>query len=336
MEKTEKTVRKKNPGLALSITLNLLLCIALIITAVFLSKEKESSNVLAANVAVQQEIMDNEMIPLETFRKNAADFNVNTEFIQRFFTDQIVYKDESGIVYADVDESLPKNSYNWDNLVRAENKRISYLDEDATVGIDVSKYQGEIDWEKVKNDGIDYAILRLGYRGYGTGKMVLDETYEDNLEAAEEVGMDLGVYYFTQAITPEEAVEEAEMVLEYIKGHRITYPVIVDIEDVPAEEARTAGLTRDEVTDILIAFCDRIQQEGYTPMIYANTKWLVSKMDLARLTDYDKWLAQYYRTPFFPYEFQMWQYSSTGRVDGIEGDVDLNVCFKNYAGGIAE
>lgn len=332
----EKTVRKKKTGLALSVALNLLLCIALIITAVFLSKEKASSNVLAANVAVQQEIIDNEMIPLETFQKNAADFNVSTEFIQRFFTDKIVYKDESGIVYADVDESLPKNSYNWENLVREENKRIRYLDDGAKVGIDVSKYQGEIDWEKVKADGIDYAILRLGYRGYGTGKMVLDETYEDNLENAEKAGMDIGVYYFTQAITPEEAVEEAEMVLEYIKGHRILYPVIVDIEDVPSGEARTAGLTRDEITEILIAFCERIKQEGYTPMIYANTKWLVSKMDLARLTDYDKWLAQYYRTPFFPYEFHMWQYSSTGTVDGIEGNVDLNICFRDYTGGARE
>lgn len=272
-------------------------------------------------------------IDMETFKKNAQEFNLSTEFVQRFFTDTIVYKDTQGIVYSPIDATLPKNSYNWNNLAY-NNNQIQYIEggmSKALKGIDVSKHQLKINWSKVKNDGVDFAIIRLGVRGYGTGKLVLDDNFHTNMKEAINAGIKVGVYFYSQAITNEEVLEEAAMVLKEIKGYDVTYPVIFDMEEVLEDEVRTKDLTTVQRTDMTIAFCDTIKAAGYTPMVYANIKWFVAKLDMSRLTQYDKWFAQYYQQPFFPYEFQMWQYTSKGKVDGIDGNVDLNISFKDYS-----
>ena len=125
-------------------------------------------------------------------------------------------------------------------------------------------------------------------------------------------------------------MEEAEWVLDAIRGHSVTYPIVIDVENADPE-ARMENLEVQELTDVVIAFCDRIARAGYTPMIYTNVRWFVTRLDLSRLTQYPKWLARYAARPFFPYDFQIWQYSSIGRVNGIEGDVDLNLCWVDYA-----
>lgn len=197
-------------------------------------------------------------------------------------------------------------------------------------GIDVSRYQEKIDWEKVAGDGVDYAFIRLGIRGATEGKLILDERYEDNMEGALENGIRTGVYFFTQALNKEEAVEEAEFVLENLKGYDISYPIVLDVEEVTTKNPRTKDMEKQDWTDVCIAFCERIKEAGYTPMIYGNLKTFLLMLDMEQLEAYEKWFA-YYQTPlYFPYEFSIWQYTSTGKVAGIGTDVDLNISMKDY------
>lgn len=326
----------------ISVVLNLLLCVALVLLAAEFHAYRQNTVLAMENLLEEPVSADDapetpsepeeETISVASLQYYAQKHNVSIEFLQNFFPDAIVYKDSQGIVYSPIDPDLPKNDYDWDNLVRT-NGRVEYHEDGEStsqVGIDVSKYQGAIDWDKVRDDGVDYAIIRLGFRGYETGKIVMDETFHTNMQGALDAGLDVGVYFYTQAITEEEAREEAAFVLEQLEGYEITYPVIFDTEDPAASTARTNDLSQDELTDITIAFCESIKEAGYTPMIYANIKWFVANLDLSRLTEYDKWFAQYFNQPFFPYEFQMWQYTSQGSVAGISGNVDLNVCFTDY------
>ena len=347
-QKKEETRRRGRGFTTLLIFSNLLLCLALA-AAIFIvlqSEHREDQRAVAA-MAETSELrsdldeaqsriseLEETTIPIETFKGYAQQYGIGSEFIQRFFDDVVVYKDDTGgVVYQPIDYELKQNDYNWDNLVR-ENGRIYYRPEngpEALLGVDVSTHQGEIDWEKVAADGIDFAILRLGYRGYGeSGIMKLDDRFEENYQGAVAAGLPVGVYFYSQAITVEEGLEEAQLVLDTLDGRDLAFPIVFDQEEVFEADARTDDLESDMATDIAIAFCDKIAEAGYRPMIYANTKWFMAQMDFSRLDQYDKWLAQYYRTPFFPYQFQMWQYTSTGSVDGIDGNVDLNLCFYDY------
>ncbi len=290
-----------------------------------------------------KEPTDDEIIislPLSRLKEYAQSSSAVWEFIQRFFTNTIVYKDKLGnFVYAPVDNSLPKSNYNFDNLVNINptgTKELEYVENGVTTsikGIDVSQYQADIDWEKVAADGVKFVMIRAGYRGYGTGKLVQDTKFEDNIQGALKNNVAVGIYFVTQAVSEEEAVEEADFVLEMIKPYRVTWPIVLDIEEAGGGTGRTAGLTADERTTYTLAFCDRIKEFGYVPMLYCNIRWFMEELDLSRLTLVDKWFAQYFNRPFFPYEFTMWQYSSTGKVDGIKGNVDLNLSFRDYGQG---
>jgi GH25 family lysozyme M1 (1,4-beta-N-acetylmuramidase) len=128
----------------------------------------------------------------------------------------------------------------------------------------------------------------------------------------------------------EEAVEEAQFVMENIRPYNVTWPIVLDIEDAASATARTADLTQQQRTDHAIAFCETIKENGYTPMLYCNIRWFIEKLDISRITEYDKWFAQYFHKPFFPYAFQIWQYSSTGEIEGIKGNVDYDISFIDY------
>ncbi len=192
-------------------------------------------------------------------------------------------------------------------------------------GIDVSVHQGDIDWQKVRADGVDFAILRAAFRGYTVGSLNRDGNFDQNIQQALAAGLDVGVYVFSQAITVEEAVEEADFVLEMLKPYSITGPVVFDWEVIGKKEARTYGLDTDTLCAAANAFCQRVADAGYQPMVYFNPYCGYVKYDLSRILDYDFWFAQYKQQPDFYYDFQMWQYTSSGRVDGIKGDVDLDV-----------
>ena len=194
--------------------------------------------------------------------------------------------------------------------------------------IDVSKFQGDIDWQRVKDDGVEAAYIRLGYRGYSSGEIVVDEKYEDNISACNEFGIDCGVYFFTEAVNEEEAREEADFCIENLGEYSTALPIAIDVEEsANLSKSRTKDLSKEQRTLNVIAFCERICEKGYEPIIYGNLKSLMIMMDISSLEDYDKWFAYYHYPLRFPYKIKMWQYSATRKVDGIEGDVDLNLMF---------
>lgn len=266
---------------------------------------------------------------MKTDLKNyGAAYDVDVRFMRKMFPDYIVTNGTKEFQFYPIDDTIPRHSYDW-NLLSRNGNVVSYDDGEraSSFGIDVSRYQGQIDWTKVKQAGVDYAIVRLGYRGYGKeGTIVLDDCYAQNMKGAASAGIKTGAYFFTQATTVEEAKEEAEFVLQHLKGYMLDYPVIFDTESV-SEDARAENLSVQERTDIARAFCDTIAEAGYTPMIYASLNWYATALDLSQLTSYKKWYAGYELEPGFPYEFDIWQYSSKGRIDGIPNDVDLNMSF---------
>lgn len=205
-------------------------------------------------------------------------------------------------------------------------------------GIDVSTYQGQIDWKQVKAAGVDFAMIRVGARGYGaSGTMFIDARFQDNITGATAAGVDRGVYFFSQAITVEEAKEEARYVLDAIQGYEITYPIAIDFENPPADTARTQVLNSASKkafnTDLVLAFCDTIREAGYYPIVYTGLWWLNNRMEADRLEGkVDIWLAQYTTAAQPGYSpVTIWQYSSNGSVPGIVGNVDMNRGYVDYA-----
>lgn len=238
-----------------------------------------------------------------------------------------------GEVFMPVFADVPACSLDMNSLVTRNGYAFYKENEDITsiAGIDVSEHQGDIDWNAVKNAGIEFAIIRIGYRTYGGGEITLDTTFEQNLRNADAAGIKTGVYFFSQAIDPEEAIEEADAVIDAIRPYNITYPVIFDWELIIGDSARTDAMTVDNLADACISFCERVKSAGYTPMIYQNKNTTMFKLDLPKLQDYDFWLAEYGDKPTYYYDYQMWQYSSTGKVPGINGEVDMNISFKDYS-----
>ncbi len=194
-------------------------------------------------------------------------------------------------------------------------------------GIDVSKWNGNIDWKAVKNSGIEYVIIRCGYRGSSQGMLIEDPKYQSNIKGATQAGLKVGVYFFTQAISEAEAIEEASMVLEQVKNYKISYPIFLDVE---ASGGRADGIDKATRTAVCKAFCQTIQSAGYTAGIYANKTWLETKMDANALSAYKIWLAQYAVTPTYSGRYDIWQYQSTGKVSGISGNVDMNWSYLGY------
>ena len=232
------------------------------------------------------------------------------------------------------EEKIKENEYDWSRLTTDEMGRKQYTNqenESALVGIDVSRYQGDIDWRKVKNDGIEFAILRGGYRGSSNGEIMLDEKFDENIQQAVDAGIKIGVYFFSQAITEAEAIEEANFLLEHTKDYTIAYPFVFDMEEFGAEENRIDTLTIEERMAITRAFCDTIQEAGKKAMIYGGNSWFFDRLQPSEIQHYDLWLAEYSCEPSYPYEFQIWQYSDSGMVDGIATKVDINLSFSDYS-----
>lgn len=260
--------------------------------------------------------------------------DATAEVIRDVFTDDVVVYADGKYNFFPISDDFKKHNYVVSNFKLQENGQIVYVDDTNEIlsrkGIDVSRYQGNIDWKEVALDGVEYAFIRAGVRGTTEGKMVEDVNFEENMEGAFDNGIETGVYFFTQATTPEEAVEEAEFVLEMIEPYDVTYPIVYDIEEVSSDNARTAELTQKEYTENCIAFCETIKEAGYTPMIYGNLKTFMIMLNMEQIEEYDKWFAYYNPEVYFPYEFAVWQYTSEGRVKGIDTEVDLNVCMKEY------
>ena len=207
-----------------------------------------------------------------------------------------------------------------------ENTDLEFSRGNGKLGIDVSKWNEEIDWEKVKDAGIEYAIIRCGYRGASSGSLVIDPNFTENIEGAIAADIPVGVYFFTQAVTESEAVEEASMVIHLIEEYDVDYPVFLDSESAGGK-GRADDLSVEQRTTVHNAFLQTIAAAGYETGVYGSRNWLEKQLDMERLSDYNTWLAEYTEAPGYPEYYHIWQYTSKGTVPGISTRVDLNLCY---------
>ncbi len=272
--------------------------------------------------------------------------NVNSANVQQYITNNTraqewILKDlgngyyniisRCGGLYLDVAYGINKNGTNVQIYEGNGTKAQEFKFEEATDtdGIDVSSYQGNVDWKKVNETGIDFAFIRLGYRGYETGKFADDSKFIQNVNGCIENNIDYGIYFVTQAISYDEGVEEANYVLNKIKNYNFDCPIVIDVEDSGGNPGRADNLSKEERTDCIKGFCDTIEKNGYVPMIYSSKNWLMNKIDLSKLPNALVWLAHYVngapsKVSDYEGEYKYWQYTSSGKINGISGNVDLN------------
>ncbi len=250
------------------------------------------------------------------------------EVVETEGVDFLVFGDYHLSIYTELDV----NSYDLEAF-GLEDGIVTYPD--ARLGVDVSQYQGDIDWEAVAADGVSFAIIRLGYRGYGEeGNILLDEKFHQNMTGAQAAGLDVGVYFFSQATSVWETMEEAYFVLDNLEGYELDLPVVFDWEFISYSTiARTNGTAGRSITLYNQVFNQEMEAAGYDCMIYFNQSLGYLYLDLETLSDYPFWLASYRDIPNFHYHFDIWQYSETGSINGIEGNVDLNLMFADYDAG---
>lgn len=209
---------------------------------------------------------------------------------------------------------------------RSEMQNLRPATGNAHVGIDVSKWNGDIDWDKVKAEGVEFAIIRAGYRGSVTGSIVQDPKFEENMRGATAAGIKVGVYFFTQAVNEVEAVEEASAVLKLVREYSLDYPIFIDTEGAGGS-GRADGLDKETRTLVCEAFCRTVSNAGIRGGVYASRNWYNNNLDMNRLDAYYIWLAEYRSAPLYQGYYQMWQHSSKGKIDGIKGNVDLDIAY---------
>jgi len=216
--------------------------------------------------------------------------------------------------------------YNW-NCLSSANGRYSYIVDGVSrskTGIDVSSNQQAIDWPSVAGNGVDFAFIRLGYRGTTEGGIYLDDFYTQNIAEAEAAGVSCGVYFFSQATTEDEAREEADFVIANLAGAKLAYPVAFDSETVSGQAGRTDGLDKSSMTAIANAFCSEIAKAGYSTTVYGNTQDM-ARYDISALSSNNIWYAAYDQLPTARFDFSIWQYSNSGSVAGISTPVDMDI-----------
>lgn len=224
-------------------------------------------------------------------------------------------------------DDVPKHDYDLSKFTH-DGSKLSYADDRYSyrLGIDVSHHQGSIDFAKVKAAGFDFVFLRIGYRGYGeAGTINADKKFAEYYQQAKAAGLDVGVYFFAQAINETEAGEEADFVINTLKGYELDLPVVYDPESILDDVARTDNVSGEQFTKNTIAFCQKISDAGYGTMVYSNMLWEAFEFDMTKISDYPIWYADYEALPQTPYEFSYWQYSNEGTVDGVSGAVDVDI-----------
>lgn len=304
--------RKKIVGLAISI-----ICVLLIIILIIVIHNRNTEASVVDTESTQQ--------------------NVSVDTTEVFEGTEVIDEEDPQNV---PDGNMSNESGASVNIEDVISKKISDETDELTLGIDVSKYQGTIDWEQVANSGIDFAMIRVGYRTLKTGEIIADTNAKYNMQEATKHGIKIGVYFFSTAITESEAIEEADWVADYISKYQITYPVVYNCEGFGSEENRQYSLSKTERTDLALVFLNRISQKGYTPMFYAsktelenNAKWETSRIE----PSYKIWVAQYPAKAYpetekssYSGKHDMWQYTNNGTVPGISKPVDMNVAYFGY------
>ena len=229
-----------------------------------------------------------------------------------------------------INPNIPVKTYKDEGFVH-DGYALSYVDPNGKniktrLGIDVSHHQKEINWAKVSEAGYEFAFVRVGYRGYGSaGQLNADKYYKRNIEEAHKYGLDVGVYFFAQAIDEKEALEEAEYVIGLLKDYDLELPVVYDPESILDDVARTDNVSGEQFTKNSIVFCETIAEAGYEPAIYSNMLWEAFELDLTKLPGITVWYADYEPAPQTPYDFEYWQYSNEARVPGVNGACDVDI-----------
>ena len=228
------------------------------------------------------------------------------------------------------EEDVPKNTLEKDDFAEGPEGNLTYVGGEykASRGVDVSQFQGDIDWQAVYDSGVRFAVLRAGGRYYGSGELYSDDKFLENLEGARSAGLRVGAYFFSQAISVEEAREEARYVLELIGDRELDLPVFFDWERVVDSDARTHALDNETLTECAVTFCEEMKAAGFGPGVYVYNDTGYHGYDLSRLQDYMLWCAGVGSYPYFYYAHAVWQYSFRGAVPGITGDCDLNMMFE--------
>lgn len=255
------------------------------------------------------------------------------EVLRPYYPDHMVVVSSGKFNFVPINRELQLNSYDDANLNILESGEYQYVVDGQVVthkGIDVSRFQGNIDWNAVAADGVEFAFIRVGNRGYGTGKLVEDSEFDDNMQGALDAGIHVGVYIYSQAINEQEIREEFQMVVDKIAPYGVKCPIVFDVEKTADSSGRMNQLSLEERTNLTLLFCQLVEEAGYKPIIYHNVEMGALMIDVATLENYDKWLAYYNDDMYYPYEYKIWQYSDKGRVNGIDGDVDLNICFEPF------
>lgn len=241
---------------------------------------------------------------------------------------QVYIDDGFGMVWMTPLEGVDVNPIAQSDI-RTVNGRPEYVGTafETRRGLDVSEHQLEIDWQQVAQSGVKFAYIRLGYRGYTEGGLFDDAYFKQNIEGALANGLDVGVYFFSQAISTAEALEEARYVIDRLAGYKVTLPVMFDWEKIEGGGARTDNLPSDTLNNCAVAFCEAVKNAGYTPGVYFNRYLGYYGFDLSKLTDYEFWLAVPGEFPDFYYRTDIWQYSFTDTVPGISTPTDMNMMF---------
>jgi GH25 family lysozyme M1 (1,4-beta-N-acetylmuramidase) len=267
-----------------------------------------------------------ELLPIEGYRVPVNETRVRVK-------DKVEYvaiDDISLLIMTEDDiDAEAEDTGEADALADADRTEIQKLQKstaNSRVGIDVSKWNGEIDWDKVRNSGVEFAIVRAGYRGSVTGALVEDPYFAANMKGAAASKMPVGVYFFTQAVNEVEAVEEASAVLRLVKEYQLDYPIFIDTEGAGGN-GRADGLDVETRTLVCEAFCRTVENAGGEAGVYASRNWYYNRIDAGRLENYCIWLAEYRSVPLYEGFYHMWQYTSKGKIDGIEGNVDMNISY---------
>ncbi len=305
------------------------------------TEEENTASEAAPETVVSEEKLAKEAVPAEESEEDAAPAEETVEDAapaEEAEEDAPVEADSATMEFVDahgerhemeIADAVTRHTFDWDRLSGSGLDRV-YEDETYTsrIGIDVSEHQGTIDWQAVRDAGVTFAFMRIGGRGYGdSGTLYADTRALTNIAGAQEAGLDVGVYFFSQAVSEEEAVEEAEYVLGLLDGTPLQMPVVYDPETIVDDVARTDDVSGEQFTKDTLAFCDRIREAGYTPMVYCNMMWEAFELDLAALQEADipLWYADYETLPQTPYQFSIWQFANNGRIDGIGTTVDLDI-----------
>lgn len=242
---------------------------------------------------------------------------------------QKVLREQSTLV--SFEYPFPTNTYQWDAL-NSQDYLMSYEDDTYTSqqGIDVSVHQGDIDWKQVADAGIDFAFVRAAYRGYGSGEFYADDNFDANMQGAADNGIDTGIYVFSQAVTVEEAAQEADYAIASAKKYKVALPIVFDMEGtIDGESGRVMSITSEKRTQMAVTFMNRVKAAGYDTMYYGSTSILESLFDLEYVQEYPLWVAEYDAPyPGYPYQFDYWQYSCTAEIPGIPGHTtDMDIRF---------